>query len=521
MSNMPATLATPFSLSGPHRTAQAGPLAHRLTMVLLVCAIVALAVAGAVTSIILVSALVALAWIAVLVWRRPQWAAYLLAIGFPLIAGLARLSQSANLRPNELLLLFLLGLLVVRHIALRLPLPRLTWFDTAAMALILGGSIAPLLTLYGRGQSLTTDALIVLLGPLKNYAIYWMMRLALTHADHARRTIAVVLVTSGCLSVLGVAQALQISPVVHFLATYYPTKQVAGAGSVGRVTSVIGGWNDFAAYLCFVLLAAIAAAMARIRVLPSLLFNSLIALDVAALLLTGSIAGILGLVVGLVILGLVFGEGARVRRLLLVMIPAAALAAIAFAPLLAIRLNNQFGGGNHGVIPQSLVYRFYLWQTYFLPAIARHPLLGVSLTIPASIPWPTEDSGYLYLLFRGGVVYLLCYGCFTWCCFRGARVLVHSLRQWRSRHESMPAAAIGAAGTAPMPELGTCAIAPAMGAAGLSMVAILLGMNVSEAYFTYTAAASILWMVLAIAAQRANGLAKKEVIDHAASSRWV
>jgi|GEM_PF-2067939 hypothetical protein len=475
-----------------------------LAAALLACGIVALAVLGALFNAAITGGILVVAWVAALVWARPQWAAYLLAVGFPLTAGISRLSQSAELRPNELLLLLLLALLVIRLLALRLPLPRLTWFDVAAMAIILGGSLLPLLTLYGRGESLTTAAVIVLLGPLKNYAVFWTARLALARTEYAQRAITVMLVTSGVVSLIGIAQALQVGPVVHFLTTYYPTKQVLGASSVGRITSVVGGWNDFAAYLCFVLLISIAVAMARIQILPSLLFNGLIALDIVALLITGSIASILGLVAGVLILGVLFGEGARIRRILVLVVLAGVLAGVIFAPLLAVRLSHQFGGGNNGIIPQSLVYRFYLWQTYFLPAIARHPLLGVAPTIPASIPWPTEDSGYLYLLFRGGIIYLLCYLTFTWCCIWGERLLLYPHFPSRilaiSRQGlSGKAATEGRPGTRAAPQ--PWSVTSAMASASWSIVIILLGMNISEAYFTYTAAASLLWMALAISSQ--------------------
>jgi hypothetical protein len=469
-----------------------------LLAALLVCAVVALAASGAIFGAAVVCGLVMLAWIAVLIWLRPQWAAYLLAVGYPLTAGMSRLSHNVNLRPNELLLLVLLVLLVVRFLALRLPLPRLTWFDAAAAALILGGSLIPLLTLYGRHQSLTTDAAIVLLGPFKNYAVFWTVRLALTQTDHVRRTIATMLVTSGIVALIGVAQALQIGPVVQSLATYYPTKQVLGADLVGRITSVVGGWNDFAAYLCFVVLVGIAVAMTRARMLPPLLFNGLIVLDVTTLLVTGSIASILGLVAGVLILSVLFGESAWIRRLLVLAAFSGVLAALAFAPLLAIRLSHQYGGGNHGIIPQSLVYRFYLWQTYFLPDIAQHPLFGVSLTIPSSIPWPTEDSGYLYLLFRGGAIYVLCYAAFTWCCIRGAYLRLRSYRPRLRAAQAPPTRA-----KRRLPLAASIALPAATAAASFSMVLILLAMNISEAYFTYTAAASILWMTLAMTVHQA------------------
>ncbi|HEY7414013.1 MAG TPA: O-antigen ligase family protein, partial [Ktedonobacteraceae bacterium] len=214
--------------------------------------------------------------------------------------------------------------------------------------------------------------------------------------------------------------------------------------------------------------------------LPRLLFNGVVALDIMALLITGSFASILGLVTGLCILGLLLRKDAQIFRMLALIGVSMVGAALIFAPLLAWRLQDQFGG-NQGIIAQSLVYRFYLWQTYFLPAIAHQPLLGVGLVIPSSIPWSTTDSGYLALLFSGGLVYLLCYIYFTWCCIRGTRQLLKRAR-------------LGTLAPA-----GSDRVLAALAASGLTIVLILLGMNVTEAYFTYTAAASVLWMVLAAA----------------------
>ncbi len=469
-------LASPLStMSMPMRF-----LARLVLGTFLACALATVAAFGATFGALPAGAVLAFGLVTLLVWTRPQWAAYLLAVAFPLTAGMVRLPHMANLRPNELLLLLLFALLLLRLLVLRLPLPRFTWFDAAALALLLGGTLIPLATLYGRGQALESDIVIAAVGPVKNYLLFVTMRLALSSGDQIRRTIAVILLTSGLVSLIGIAQALRISFIVHLLTTYYPTVQVLqNAQTTIRITSVIGGWNDFASYLCFVLLISIAAAAARVSILPRLLFNGIVALDMVALLITGSFASILGLVAGLCILRFLFGKGTRIFRPLALIGMSVAGAALLFSPLLASRLQDQFGGGNEGIIAQSLVYRFYLWQTYFLPAIARQPLLGVGLIIPSTIPWPTTDSGYLALLFSGGLIYLLCYAYFTWCCWRGTHQLL--------RKAKAPALAPAGSG----------AVAPALAASGLTIVLILLGMNISEAYFTYTVPASVLWMTLA------------------------
>lgn len=454
---------------------------------LLACGVTTAAVLGASFGTLAMCAIFALGWLTLLVWTRPQWAAYLLAVAFPLTASMVRLPHIANLRPNELLLLLLFALLLLRLLALWLPLPRFTWFDAAALALVLGGTLIPLATLYGRGEPVDSDILIIALGPIKNYLLFLVMRLALSRVDQIRRTLAVMLLTSGIISLIGIAQALQVPVIVHLLLTYYPSQQVfANVQTITRATSVMGGWNDFGSYLCFVLLISVAAMAARVALLPRLLFNGVVALDMVALLLTGSFASMFGLVAGLCLLGLLFRKGSQMLRLLVLLGVSMAGAALLFAPLFVLRLHDQFGGGNQGIIAQSLVYRLHLWQAYFLPAIARHPFLGVGLVIPSSIPWPTTDSGYLYLLFSGGVVYLLCYGYFTWCCVRGTRQILQRYR-------------LGTLAPA-----GPGALAAALAASGLTIALILLGMNVSEAYFTYTAAASVFWMTLAAATAAAT-----------------
>jgi hypothetical protein len=460
---------------------------------LLACSVAGVAVFGAVFGVFALCALLASGWVTLLVWARPQWAAYLLAAAFPLTAGMVRFPQLASLRPNELLLLLLFALLLFRLVVLRLPLPCFSWFDAAACALILGGALVPIVTLYGRGQSLESDILIVALGPIKNYLIFLTMRLAFSHIDHIRRAIALMLLTSGLVSLIGIAQAVRVSFIVHILTSYYPTVQVLdNAQATIRITSVIGGWNDFAAYLCFVLLMSLAVVAARVFILPKLLFNGVVALDMMALLITGSFASILGLVVGACILGLLFRRGSQMLRLLAVIGVSMLGAALIFAPLIVWRLQDQFGGGNQGIIAQSLVYRFYLWQTYFLPAIARQPFLGVGLVIPPSIPWPTTDSGYLDLLFSGGIVFLLCYFYFTWACAHGARLFLKRARLSASV------------------STGAGAMTAALAASGLAIVLILLGMNVSEAYFTYTAAASVFWMTLAATTAASTPLSDAE-----------
>ncbi len=456
----------------------------RLT-VSLTCGISAIAVVlgliGGKASLTLLAGIVAAAWSTAIIWRNPHWAGYALAIGFPLTEGLPRVTSLAGLRPSEALVLFLLGQLVIHTVIRRDPLPHLGWIDYGALMLVASGTILPLVTHIARGGSLSGQDISSILWPVKDYAIYWVIRLAVRSVEQARRIVMWALICSVVVALIGILQGMGVRYVETFLTAYYPSIQVLQAGHFSRVTSVLVGWNDLGAYLAFVLLVVGALTLSGNRILPTPMLFVAIAVDVVALLITGSITSLVALVGGIIVAAVAAGQLTQLRKVMVPAIAAIVVAGVAFSPLIIGRLEYQYNAGSSGIIPQSFLYRIFLWKTYFLPLIAQHPILGVGLTIPITIPWTTTDSGYLGLLFYGGVISLLGYLFFTW------TVLYHTRRMAISHNSDYAESRT------------TSVFVRGLAVASMSIIVILLFMNVTDAYYTYGAAVSILWTTLALA----------------------
>src|SRR5690606_992764 len=75
-------------------------------------------------------------------------------------------------------------------------------------------------------------------------------------------------------------------------------------------------------------------------------------------------------------------------------------------PILADRLAFQYREGN-SIIPQTLLYRFELWEAIFIPAIRKYGLLGLQPDFAEAFEWGYAESQYFYLLLRSGLISLL------------------------------------------------------------------------------------------------------------------
>jgi hypothetical protein len=353
---------------------------------------------------------------------HPPFAAFVLIAATPLIVGIDRGSVIPVLRPNEALALVLATGLCARLageiIAGRPFRPRFSRVDVAILALAVTGSVLPLLWMHARGADITQDDILYGLTFWKYYGLYLIVRASVRSVRDVQICLWLSLGAAAIVAVVAILQALQVFGVADLLATYYAPLGREQALDDMRGTSTIAAPQAVADVMTFNL--AIAAGLV-LRGSPRR--TGLIALSlllVFGALASGQFSGVLALIVG------VFAFGYVTRRLtttVLAFVPAAILAAVAMRPVVERRIA---GFDTAAGIPPSWVGRIENLQTYFLPEFSNgwniflgvRPAARVAAPIESGREWIFIESGYLWLVWSGGIALVLAFIFFLWTTLR-------------------------------------------------------------------------------------------------------
>lgn len=414
----------------------------------------------------------------VLVTPRPIVMLYALCLLLPITGGMARGFGIPVLRTSQALVVVAFGLMLIAKRP-RNGKWKITVMDCATILWMMGNSVFPVLWLMYNGGSLSggenqfgQSPLQVLLGPIQYYLLFRTVVAIVENQNHIRIALMWMFISSIVVSVLGILQKLGVGPVKDFLDTYFPapTHGYEIDELKQRITSTLQHYSGLAAYLAFVIIIALAVysyqkniRMPNWLLMPTLLLNSI------ALLLTGTMAAWGGLVVGALI---VFILTARIPKPVIYVTLGIGIAAIAFQPFLAARFDEQVGeGASDGILPQSMQFRLRLWTETFVPAVAKNWLFGAGPAPATSNSWAIEETQYLYLLMRGGIVYFGAYCFLMWVAFKYVR------KRLRARTKDAD---------------------HAVAVATYSILVVLNIMNIAGEYFTYVGGTQLIWTLMAI-----------------------
>ena len=280
--------------------------------------------------------------------------------------------------------------------------------DSAIIAMAVTGSILPLLWLFARGQAPTSDDVLYSLTFWKFYAVFLIVRLAVSDTRQIRRCLMLSMATGCIVALIAVLQALQLFGVSELVNRLYPPEDPTGA-AVGRGSSTLDSSivvGDIMAYNLAIALAFLLRVQQR-RLTMILLAGVFFFGGLAS----GQFSGAIAIAVSVTIVGALTG---RLRQLALVMLPASLLAAVVLSPVISERLS---GFQSTTGLPQSWEARLFNLRTYFWPELfSNHSyLLGVRPAgrIVAPESWRDYifiESGYTWLLLgrRAAVIDRLC-----------------------------------------------------------------------------------------------------------------
>jgi hypothetical protein len=418
--------------------------------------------------------LAGLALIAAVALHSPL-GAYLLIGITPLVAGIDRGSLIPVLRPNEALALVVAAGLVARGLlGLRsgsVPRFRIGRIDASILLMAVVSSIIPLVWMLLRGQSPVQDDLLYALIIWKYYAIYLLVRFSVRTEHQVRSCLWIAMISASIVAVIAMLQSLQLFGITRILSTLY-----APYGNVNALLQSRGGSTlslpiaeaDLMIFSLAIVAGLLASGSAHRRLLIGLGI-----LCLAGVVAAGEFSGVIGLIIGLVTMAVVLQ---RVRPLA-GFVPAALGAAVAFRPVIDRRLS---GFSSASGLPVSWAGRLHNLQNYFWPQLFSHGnfILGVrpaarvaTRTMATGFIW--IESGYTWLLWSGGIPFLLSFLFFFWTSLRRCGALA------RSR-------------------------ADAFGVAGLAVVVALVVIGILmilDPHLTYRGSADLLFALLALSSR--------------------
>ncbi len=348
---------------------------------------------------------------AVAVWRTPALAAVAVVAITPLVAGIDRGRLVPGLRPNEALVVFLVGVLTLRAVV-RLPAGwrpqlRLSRLEVALLAMAVASSAVPLLLMTLRGREVSADDVSYALVLWKYLLVYAVVRVSV-RTDRETGWCLWAAVLSGCVvGAVGFLQAQNLLGVRAVLLTYWAPFGHEAALNQPRGGSTLALPAATADLLILVL--AIAAGLWWKDRRRSPLLATVAVVGVLGVLSAAEFSSALGLLVAACATAL------ALRRLsLLKYLPVLVVGgAVAVWPVIEHRLSGFQGTMG---LPVSWTTRWTNLQTYFLPDLwsGWNPVLGVRPA--ARVPVASQgtgfvwiESGYVWLLWGGGVALLAAY----------------------------------------------------------------------------------------------------------------
>ena len=406
-----------------------GPVLLAACIMLAAVAAPVIALTG--TYVIAVGMIVAGALVIAIV-LKPEFAAYAYLIATPLIVGIARGDALPILRPNEALIaVIILGLGVRILIALLRGEPyRLATnaVDLAFILLAICASALPLAFRWGRGEPISSDDLLYAIVLWKYYAIYRLFRESITTQEQIAVCLWLSMASAVLVALVAILQVNDLLGVPEFLLAHFDNPFQATARIItDRGTSTIASSFGVADSMMINLAIVMAMLSQSLRNWQTLSICG--GIFVFGCIAAGQFSGYIGLVVTVLTVGLLTG---RLRQTLVVTVPVACIAVALLWPVLAERLS---GFDSLAGLPASWINRLENLERYFLGELSSglNWLTGVRPSARIATPepwreWVYIESGYLWLLWTGGIPLVAAFGLFIWTLQRNLRQIIRTHR---------------------------------------------------------------------------------------------
>jgi len=360
----------------------------------------------------------------VTVLARPFIGGMALVAGVPVLSGLLAGMPIPHVRVSEALI----GAVGVTVIVSARRRDALSWepLDWALLVYGVGWFGFSAVNASLLHQSLGLTGWGTALGQLQFFLLYRGVRVSLRTTAERRLGMKVLLGASIPVVGLAVLQQLHAPGISSFIIAITGGPDQSGAtATITRATGPFANWAALAGYVLPILVVLVAFAFAGVSRRRRRAALALTAWAMVGLLVTAELSALTCVIIGVVVLGVQYGQ---FRRLLRWMGIAVVVLAVVAGPFLVGRLDQQFNqnAGHHSAVPQTLGYRGQVWSKQYIPAIEKRPLAGYGGQLPSSISWPYPESQYIAELTEGGVPMLVLFGMLMWAMVAKGRRLSRS-----------------------------------------------------------------------------------------------
>ena len=381
-----------------------------------VAAGIAAAIAGPATVVVAAGAGV----FGLVAWR-PVLATYVYLAMLPFLAGIERGLLVPLLRPNEALLLLVLGgaaaggyVRAMRGAELRL---RLNPVDVPLAAFVLLSTVWPISSMLLRGVPPHWADVAAVLPICKLAGLLLLVRTTVVTPTQVRWCIRLIIGGAVGVAAIAVLQRLNIGPIPELIATWWP----AGPEQFERGTSTLSNAIAAGDYILIGLSLLVSSGVRGLLSRWTLGVAGLVL--VVGILATAQFSTWLG---ALIVGTLLVWRLPEVRGHLLRLTPILGVIVLASAPILVGRFREILEGS----APQSWLVRWDNLTYFYIPRLVHNGqfLVGVS---PNSVVVPPDtardvvflESGYLQFLWVGGLPLLLAFVALSAAVFRLTRRL--------------------------------------------------------------------------------------------------
>ena len=347
----------------------------------------------------------------IVIMSRPVLGAYILVACAATLSGLQRGLPVPGFRLTELLIVGIatVVLITARHT------PRWGTFDWIAFGYVIANAFLVWLNVVRHGDALTADTWGTLIGPLQYFLLYRTL-LTVIREEHQRAfALRLLLLASLPVSFLTLLQQLNIGPARQLVGTLAGQDVELGYQStiqgVARATGPFPHWHNLAGFLLLVLLLGVSLLHEPAqRVLRRPLLIAVLVPAFIALVQTASIAPIVGLLVGSILVAMYVGQ---THRMLVWVGVGTIIATVAAWPVLQDRFHQQYAASavteDQTLLPQTIAFRVAVWKTEFIPVIRDNLLIGYGPNLPPRLFFNFTESIYITFLLRGGIILLIFY----------------------------------------------------------------------------------------------------------------
>lgn len=391
----------------------------------------------------------------------------------PLTSNLPRGFPVPFLRLNEIILLLSVGLLLARTRyrgpVARKSLWRLSWLDPIFGLLFLTGTLLPFLGYLLAPGPVNLSGLARLFDLVQFYLLYRILMALADDRDQLLLCVMALLASAILIASIGILEALNVPPVRYLIQTYYPSWNLSQNILRGypRVVSLLSAPQPYAAFLTISLFLSLTLILYAPQQTPRRFVGLALLICFLGLLPSGAYSALIGSVFMFLVLLIIHGR--LPSWIWLVGCVALVVGALVFAPLIVARLHLQFSQPGEWV-PYTLRERMYHWTLALALLAPSDWLLGYRGVLPDFLF--SFESQYIYLLFRGGVLFLAAHFYFV------VRAVSQSYRLCR-RSDSI------------------------MRAVALSTFIVLLGltlMGLTDSYFTNSGVSEAIWTLVSLTA---------------------